>query len=386
MLSKFAATALAASTFASVAHAWLPGHKIRGVNIGSLFVFEPWIDSSEWSRIGCSGQKSEFDCVMNIGQEAADKGFQSHWDEWITTTDLDEMKSYGLNTVRIPLGYWLKEDLVDKSEHFPKGGIDKLTSFVGAASDRGFYIILDFHGAPGAQEPNQPFTGQYNPNADFYNDYNYGRALEWLKWITEIKHTKNEYRNVGMIEVLNEPTNWDNKVDSLRSNYYVKAYNAIRDVEKSLGVTPNNYVHIQMMSSLWGSGNPTEFLSDTTFTAFDDHRYLKWDGSVAVNKQSYISTSCADDRKAESPLFIGEWSLSVPDNVENTDEWKPANDPDFYRKWFAAQIQTYERSTEGWIFWTWKANLNDPRWSYKDAVEAGIIGKDLESVLKSQVC
>lgn len=120
MLSKFATTALAASTFASVAQAWLPGHKIRGVNVGSLFVFEPWIDSSEWSRIGCSGQKSEFDCVMNIGQEAADKGFQSHWDEWLTTTDLDEMKSYGLNTVRIPLGYWLKEDLVDKSEHFPK--------------------------------------------------------------------------------------------------------------------------------------------------------------------------------------------------------------------------------------------------------------------------
>lgn len=82
-----------------------------------------------------------------------------------------------------------------------------------------------FHGAPGAQVPNQPFTGQYNPNADFYNDYNYGRALEWLKWITEIKHTKNEYRNVGMIEVLNEPTNWDHKVDSLRSSYYVKAYN-----------------------------------------------------------------------------------------------------------------------------------------------------------------
>lgn len=119
------------------------------------------------------------------------------------------------------------------------------------------------------------------------------------------------------------------------------------------------------MSELWGSGNPTEFLSDTYFTAFDDHRYLKWDPSVPVNKDSYVSTSCRDDRNGEDVLLIGEWSLSVPDNVEWTNEWNPFNNVDFYRRWFAAQVQTYERSTNGWIFWTWKANLGDPRWSYK---------------------
>lgn len=109
------------AALASSAHAWLPASgKIRGVNLGSLFVFEPWIDSQEWSNTGCAGQQSEFDCVMNKGQDSANKGFQGHWKRWITTSDLDEMMSYGLNTIRVPLGYWLKEDLVDKSEHFPK--------------------------------------------------------------------------------------------------------------------------------------------------------------------------------------------------------------------------------------------------------------------------
>jgi hypothetical protein len=28
------------------------------------------------------------------------------------------------------------------------------------AAKRGIYVILDLHGAPGAQEANQPFTGQ----------------------------------------------------------------------------------------------------------------------------------------------------------------------------------------------------------------------------------
>lgn len=81
------------------------------------------------------------------------------------------------------------------------------------------------HGGPGAQEPNQPFTGQYNPNADFYNDYNYGRAVEWLRWMTEVIHTTDEFSNAGMLEVINEPVQGDGAVDSLRSQYYVDAYN-----------------------------------------------------------------------------------------------------------------------------------------------------------------
>lgn len=100
--------------------AWWPGHKLRGVNLGSLFVFEPWIATTEWSNIGCGGQRSEFDCVMNTGQARSDAAFQRHWNSWITQADLDEMVSYGINTIRVPLGYWLREDLVYDSEHFPR--------------------------------------------------------------------------------------------------------------------------------------------------------------------------------------------------------------------------------------------------------------------------
>ncbi|KAF4453424.1 murein transglycosylase [Fusarium austroafricanum] len=361
---------------------WLPAFKkIRGVNLGSLFVYEPWIDSQEWANTGCEGQKPEFDCVINKGQDAADKNFQAHWKLWINQTDLDEMLSYGLNTIRVPLGYWLKEGLVDKSEHFPKSGLEYLTQLCGWASDRGFYIILDLHGAPGAQEPNQPFTGQYTPTVGFYSDYNYGRTIEWLEWMAGIIHTKTEYRNVGMLELVNEPLNWDKTVDSLRKTYYPKAYSAIRKVEDNLKVSSNNRLHIQMMGSLWGSGKPIEFLSDASFTAFDDHRYLKWDTSVEVSQDAYIKTSCSDDRNTDGPTIVGEWSLAVPDNVEKTDAWSPQNQKEFYTKWFSAQVHSYEKYTLGWVFWTWKANLGDDyRWSYRDAVRAGVIPKNLDSL------
>ncbi|KAM0077056.1 hypothetical protein ACKRZS_011210 [Fusarium odoratissimum] len=338
---------------------WLPAtKKIRGVNLGSLFVYEPWIDSQEWANTGCEGEKSDFDCVMNKGQDITDKNFQAHWKRWINQTDLDEMLSYGLNTIRVPLG---------------------------------------LHGVPGAQESNQPFTGQYAPTVGFYSDYNYGRAIEWLEWMTDIIHTKKEYRNVGMLGLVNEPLNWDKAVDSLRKTYYPKACSAIRKVEDKLKVTSNNRLHIHMMGSLWGSGKPTEFLRDTSFTAFDDHRYLKWDTSVEASHGAYIKKSCSDDRNTDGPTIVGEWSLAVPDDVEKTDAWNPQTQKEFYTKWFSAQVHAYEENTLGWVFWTWEASLGDDyRWSYRgelrfpkrttrslivvDAARAGVIPKDLDSL------
>ena len=140
---------------------WLPASgKIRGVNLGSMFVFEPWIASNEWNNMGCGGQASEFDCVLHLGQAGANSAFQTHWNTWITQADIQQMASFGLNTIRIPVGYWMREDLVDSSEHFPQGGFAFLERLCGWASDQGFYIIIDLHGAPFAQVARNPDTGQ----------------------------------------------------------------------------------------------------------------------------------------------------------------------------------------------------------------------------------
>jgi aryl-phospho-beta-D-glucosidase BglC (GH1 family) len=141
---------------------WLPGTpKIRGVNVGSHLVFEPWLAGASWSAMGCGPYKSEFDCVAALGQDAANAAFANHWNTWITRADIQEMLSYGLNTIRIPVGYWIREDIVyADSEHFPKGGLQYLERLCGWASDAGFYIIIDLHGAPGAQVAQNPFTGQ----------------------------------------------------------------------------------------------------------------------------------------------------------------------------------------------------------------------------------
>lgn len=127
----------------------------------------------------------------------------------------------------------------------------------------------------------------------------------------------------------------------------------------------------------WGSGDPNQYLTDLYFAAYDDHRYLKYSDDNGINDPgigktpaAYLKESCYDDRSGNWPLIVGEFSLSVANDLE----WNPSYDfiPDshvaWYKQWFAAQIIAYEKQA-GWIYWSWKCGAiggrNDWRWSYQ---------------------
>jgi len=84
----------------------LPSNKIRGVNLGSLFVFEPWLAMPAWEKMGCGTTAAELDCVSKLGQSRANASFADHWNTWINQSDIKTMLSYGLNTIRIPGNYF----------------------------------------------------------------------------------------------------------------------------------------------------------------------------------------------------------------------------------------------------------------------------------------
>lgn len=151
-------------------------------------------------------------------------------------------------------------------------------------------------------------------------------------------------------------------------------------------------VQNRLTTLLNSSGDPNSALNSTQIAsaAYDDHRYIKYDTSIPVNHAAYISAGCNDtSANGNSPTIVGEFSLSPPDNVQNTADWSTSNSSNvaFYQKWFAAQVIEYEKSGIGWIFWTWKTqNLNDYRWDYQMAVQAGVIPTNLSSVYNVGAC
>ncbi|KAI2602107.1 glycoside hydrolase family 5 protein [Hypoxylon sp. NC1633] len=374
---------------------WLPSAgKIRGVNLGSQFIIEPWMAQDEWSSMGCGSANDEWQCVQALGQDAADAAFKKHWDSWTTQDDISQIKSLGLNSVRVPVGFWIREDLVNEGEHFPRGGLEYLDRLVGWCADAGIYVIMDLHGGPGAQIPNQQYTGHGVSYPGFYTQDNYERAYKFLEWMTERIHTNGKYRTVGTLEVINEPVHagdYPSLASDLISKYYPNAWTRIRNRENKLGVGSSKRLQIQMMDKSWGSGDPSSHLPDTTSALYDDHRYYKWDGSVTTTKEGYISAACNDNRGG-SDVIVGEWSLSVADAVQSNDEFQIANRPDqveWYKQFWAAQAQTFEKAG-GWVFWTWKCNwiggMDEWRWCYQAAVAAGVIPRDAGSAASISPC
>lgn len=204
----------------------------------------------EWNSMGCGSSNDEWSCVQLLGQDAADAAFRTHWQTWITPDDLKEIQSYGLNTVRIPVGFWINEDLVNDGEYYPRGGLEYLDYVVGNCTQLGLYVIMDLHGGPGSQFPGQQYTGHAVDSPGFYTADNYERAYKFLEWMTERVHTNSAYFNVGMLQVINEPVHagdYPSQAADMIANYYPTAWTRIRNREAQLNVADNEKLHIEYM-------------------------------------------------------------------------------------------------------------------------------------------
>lgn len=352
--------------------------------------------------IGCAGTGTEFDCMKNKysggNREEGNRRFENHWRDWINPDTVQSVHDVGLNTIRIPIGYWSYTDIVDKgSEPFADGDrmLPYLDAVVEKAAQLGIYVIIDLHGAPGGQQFDA-FTGQnYN---GFFNDYNFGRAAKWLSWMTRRIHTTNSYRTVGMIEAVNEPISqhdgdrWPapGEDPGLVQKYYPMALKAVRDAENELGVSDDKRLHVQFMSDKWQSGNPraTSDVRNDVKVGFDDHNYASFGFPAGQRSNQYnlMHRVCTDNRvvDGESGFEItGEWSMTSDVDLQDTS---------FFKKWFTAQQQLYEvPGMSGWVYWTWKTQgLNgDPRWTYSSATAQGLVpttAEGLERNVYQDVC
>ncbi|KAI1848024.1 hypothetical protein JX266_006137 [Neoarthrinium moseri] len=375
--------------------------KIRGVNFGGWLICEKWMMEDEWSKMGCGSSASEFDCMLDHykgnNRKAGNQAFENHWKTWIDPSTVQSVHDVGLNTIRIPIGYWSYNDIVDTaSEPFADGSrmLPYLDAVIQKAADLGLYVIIDLHGAPGGQQQDV-FTGQ-NPNpAGFYNDYNFGRVEKWLAWMTNRIHTHPAYSAaVGMIEVLNEPVSRHDggnrypapgQDPGLVQKYYPGALKAVRDAEAALNVADNKKLHVQFMSSKWDSGDArtNAAIANDPFTSFDDHNYIGFAQQNSGDQYRLMHSACTDSRVVNGQDFAitGEWSMT------SGVDWHDGN---FFKKFFTAQQQLYEApGMDGWVFWTWKTELNDPRWTYSYATYLGYVPTDaagLQNNVYQDVC
>lgn len=235
--------------------------KVYGVNLGTWLVFEPWMAEQEWKDMGgqmCSDCstciRSEW-ALNNAYPDTADTLFKKHWETWFTQSDVDQLVELGINTVRIPVGFWIVEALVDRqTEFYARGGLVQLKRGLRMLKNAGIQAILDHHALPGVATPGQMFAGNCTNIVEFYTPPNYARALTWTAVMTALAHLEPDFASLFAIEAVNEPIMDATKTPGLQ-DFYNHFVQVVRIVELALGVFDDGDDILPGFNVLIGAGN-----------------------------------------------------------------------------------------------------------------------------------
>ncbi|KAG9313184.1 glycoside hydrolase family 5 protein [Chiua virens] len=422
MRALLLALSLSSALF-SLVHAGLPDFKIYGVNLGSWLVLEAWMLPQEWLNMGGQICSNCEDCIATefafakAYPDTVDEKFAQHWDTWFTQSHVAQFKEYGINTVRVPLGYWIVEALVNRPEEaYPRGGLAYLRGGLQWLQDAGIQVILDHHALPGVQTPDQQFTGNCTTNVQFYTPYNYHRALVWTAVMTSLSHLDPAFGSVFAIEAVNEPianaaqtpdygefqknfvltvraveltlgipitgmslntaTSSTNFTAALGEACSSPSFNpqveaAIKDaIDILLGIASQFGLENQFTSSAfqssrsslatnfmdvnWQYNNPSN-PADAAIgpQGYDNHLYYSFGGVAAANPDAYLTSVC-NLQRIQADAALGDTPLWFG-------EWGlptqfNATD-DFLYKWADAQKWSYSKGA-GWIFWNFKTEIS----------------------------
>lgn len=101
---------------------------VRSVNLGGWLVSEYWMSKSSdlWTNVpNTTAEQGEYAVMGFLGNATGTAAFERHRDTWIREDDVRDIAAAGLNTVRVPVGYWIVRDAVDQLPPYFSSQIDR---------------------------------------------------------------------------------------------------------------------------------------------------------------------------------------------------------------------------------------------------------------------
>ncbi|KAL9115918.1 MAG: hypothetical protein Q9227_000286 [Pyrenula ochraceoflavens] len=365
---------------------------IQGVNLGGWLVLEPWIVPDLFERAG-DGIVDEYTLGQTLGHDAAYSLLSSHWDSWITADDFGQIAAAGLNTVRIPIGFWAVNDLANGTPYVA-GAIDYMDKAIGWARGSGLKVIIDLHGAPGSQNGFDN-SGRYGP-IEFQTGDTVDNTLKALSGLAS--RYSGDTDVVTMFEILNEPLPPTVNLDSLKQ-FYNDAASTIHD--SMPGTT------IVFHDAFQGVGYWNGF-SPAPSSIVDTHIYQVFNlDQLQESIDDHVGDACSNIGSlsgADKGAIVGEWTGALTDCAKYLNgRYKGSRyDGTFdgnsgvgscdglssgsvdalsgdqktnIRRFNEAQLDAYSVKS-GWVFWTWKTE-GAPEWDLQAQLVGGLFPKPL---------
>ncbi|KIK91947.1 glycoside hydrolase family 5 protein [Paxillus rubicundulus Ve08.2h10] len=340
----------------------------QSVNLGSWFVQENWMVPSLFT-CASGPQEAEIDVASGWGSvDDARAVLERHWDTFINQTDFDYLASIGINTVRLPIGYWtLGPSFVTDTPFEPYASVytnswARVVRTINMASRSGIGVLMDLHGAVGSQN-GQAHSGISDGQTRMFNET--GNVNKTLHVLTSLAQRLQNVTNVVGIEILNEPENVPELLE-----FYETAI-TLMGQQVSPGTSFPLYIH-----DAFDLERFSDFISNRTdFIVEDHHSYFVFtsqDNSEPASQHTSDVEGPIDEElfqagsKARGNLVIDEWSCALTDDSLSTQ----ANPNEARREFCTGQMNVYTNTSAGWGFWSYykEGCETDPGWCFKSAV------------------
>ncbi|KAM0792072.1 hypothetical protein ACM66B_004776 [Microbotryomycetes sp. NB124-2] len=392
--------------------------KVRGVSLGGWLLLEPFITPGMFQAAHKQDSRvvDQYTlCKYTRDRSTLQKALVNHYKTFITEKDLQAIKKAGLNHVRIPVPFWAVNTY--DTPYISTGVLYYLTWAVRWAGRNGIRVLIDLHGAPGAQNPwdNSGQQRQMGEKLAWTSSTNLARTKQVLQALVS-KFTQAEFRNVvTAIQPVNEPYGEYEDVLNVLPQFYRDAYDIVR--YPASGSTSN--LMFSISDGFKGSGYWRGFMVDKPNVFTDQHIYSVFDNYlITLNTDQRVKYYCgfSDMMKQNAagghrPL-IGEWTSAPTDcsqkipgvSYSANDKskgigWGSRYDGTFpgsyrigscssktgdaskfssgykqiLRRMYEVQTSVYEQGA-GWIYWTWKTESGQSEdWSYSKGLQYGWI-------------
>ncbi len=375
---------------------------VKGVNFGNWLVLEKWMSPALFAG---TTAEDEYYLPRQLSKEVYEARIRVHRSEYITERDFVAVKAMGMNSVRIPIPYFVFGD----REPFI-GCIEELDRAFCWAEEYGLDILLDLHTAP---------VGQNGfDNGGICGVCRFSQCPQEVEFVLSVleRLAKRYGKRPGLwgIEVLNEPVTermWKvmdvtnrypaadeklaegsapNTMEFLRE-FYVRAYDRMR---KYLPEEKYIVIHDAFELTAW-----KDFMQEEKYknVVLDTHQYLMMaeaDGCPQNVQayQEYIKNHYEkeiEQMQQYFPVICGEWCLfnskacghdtkggqSVLNGVEGTasDVWSAEEKRRIYRAVADAQLHAWEKGS-GYYYWSYKLltdTVNEAGWKGWDSWDFG---------------
>ncbi|MBW6490597.1 MAG: carbohydrate-binding protein [Lentimicrobium sp.] len=300
---------------------------LRGIGTGNWLLNEGYMMKSEDVAGTHTGFRQKL--TETIG-EALTAQFYSTWlDNHFTRTDVDSLKSWGFNSVRVAMHYkWftlpIEDEPVTGQDTWFEDGFVRIDSLLHWCSNNQMYLILDLHGAPGGQGKDANIS-DYDPTKPSLWESAENRRKTVALWARLAERFADEPW-LGGYDLINEP-NWELPGGTLLRQLYGQITNAIREVDQN---------HMIIIEGNWFANDYTGLTPPwDNNMIYSPHKYWNY------NTQSEINWMINLRNTWNIPIWLGETG-------ENSNSW------------FTDLIALLEQNNIGWSWWpVKKAGINN---------------------------